>query len=217
MMYNYILQKTTSYRQAMPQCSLLKLMATYVSERPMSEMVGAMVRGPINCMRTPTSPVQPRNSCVRLATIRLPWICKCIVPKNIELLLFLYNSFVRVIRLIINRKYGVFCIYYVRLSHDNHNLIHWIKNDHVLLKMIMIMIDSWWTIHWLFGEITVCLYCNGKHYTIVFNICIKITRHTQLKQVGKAHYHLINLFIQLLQIMWMFSVLAAYVSYCMRA
>ena len=125
----------------MPQWSLLKPMATYVSERPMSEMVGAMVRGPINCMRTPTSPVQPRNSCVRLATIRLPWICKCIVPQNIELLLFLYNSFVRVIRLIINRKYGVFCIYYVRSSYDNHNMIHWIKSDHVLLKMIMIMND----------------------------------------------------------------------------
>jgi len=58
---------------------------------------------------------------------------QCIVPQNFELLPFLYFSFVRVLKFITHRKYAFFCIYYVRLSLDNHNLIHWIQFDHVLL------------------------------------------------------------------------------------
>jgi len=38
-----------------------------------------------------------------------------------NLLSFLYFSFVRVIKLIRNRKYALFCIYEVKLSPDNHN------------------------------------------------------------------------------------------------
>jgi len=44
---------------------------------------------------------------------------------------FLFVSFVRVIRLITNRQYA-FCVYYVRLSTDNHNPNN-PKIDYVLL------------------------------------------------------------------------------------
>ena len=43
-------------------------------------------------------------------------------------------------------KYAFFCIYKVRLSPDNINLMHWIIFDHVLLQMIML--DSCGTVHY---------------------------------------------------------------------
>ena len=45
----------------------------------------------------------------------------CAVPKNFNIVLFLYFSFVRVIRRITNKKYTFLYIYYDRFSPDNHN------------------------------------------------------------------------------------------------
>jgi len=49
------------------------------------------------------------------------YICKCIVPQNVNVLPCWYILFVLVIRFITKRKYASFCIYLVRLSADNDN------------------------------------------------------------------------------------------------
>lgn len=42
-----------------PQCTSLKIVATPVRERPIRDIVGAMVKGPINFRKKPINPVQP--------------------------------------------------------------------------------------------------------------------------------------------------------------
>jgi len=56
-----------------------------------------------------------------------------IVPQIFKLLSKRYIFFDLVIRLITNRKYAFFCIFYVSLSADNIFLIYWIKIYHVQL------------------------------------------------------------------------------------
>jgi len=60
------------------------------------------------------------------------------VPHICNIRLHLLKSIVYVIRLISNRKYGFYFIYYVRFSSGNISLIHWMNIDHVLLQRIMI-------------------------------------------------------------------------------
>jgi len=70
---------------------------------------------------------------------------QCIVPTIYNILSLLLYPLVGVIRFVTNSKYAFVCIYKVRLSPDNKNLIHWTKFDHVML--LKIVINSCGTVH----------------------------------------------------------------------
>ena len=52
--------------------------------KPIREMTGTTVRGPMNRMRNPMAPLEPSNTCVREAMTRLPEIyndCRKVLEK----------------------------------------------------------------------------------------------------------------------------------------
>ena len=65
--------------------------------------------------------------------------------QNFNLLLFMFFTFVCLIKLVTNKKYALFWIYEVRLSTVNHNLKLLDKMDRVLLQIPKS--DRWGNVH----------------------------------------------------------------------
>ena len=59
----------------MPQWFPAFMPAESKRDRPIREMVGAMVRGPMNFMNRPMRPEKPTRICKQDATMMDPWSC----------------------------------------------------------------------------------------------------------------------------------------------
>ena len=57
-----------------PQCVSQNMATTWERDSPISDTVGAIVRGPTNRRMVPISPREPTHTWVREAKIRFPWI-----------------------------------------------------------------------------------------------------------------------------------------------
>jgi hypothetical protein len=67
-------QRKITYNMAIPQWNWFMSAATEVRESPIRDMVGAIVRGPMNLRKNPIRPVHPRTSWTIEANIKFPWI-----------------------------------------------------------------------------------------------------------------------------------------------
>lgn len=59
-----------------PQCIAQKFAIILKTAKAMSRMVGMTVIGPINLIRNPTIPVNPKNAWIHPAAIKDPESCK---------------------------------------------------------------------------------------------------------------------------------------------
>ena len=64
-----------TYNADIPQCRPALSAAASNSVTPISAMVGAIVRGPMNWSKNPTIPVKPMTTWRQDAVIMAPWIC----------------------------------------------------------------------------------------------------------------------------------------------
>lgn len=62
--------------EEMPQWCPAFMPAESNSDRPISEIVGAMVKGPMKRMKRPMRPENPTSTWNREPTIIEPWICE---------------------------------------------------------------------------------------------------------------------------------------------
>jgi len=74
----------STYEAEIPQCLPAMLKPVSATERPISMMVGATVRGPINLSSTLTRPDAPIRISRMAATMMDPVICGCVMVQCVR-------------------------------------------------------------------------------------------------------------------------------------